>query len=272
MNLLSGIIATLVSFFSCVPEQQKSIVIVSASYNNAAFYKENLLSVFNQDYDNWHLYYIDDCSTDGTGKLVQEFIDEHKMRDKVTLILNKTRQRHLYNQYHAIARCKNDQIIAILDADDHFAHKHVLSHLNHVYEDPEIWLTYGQYRYSSGKPGKAAPLSDKMIANNCIRHFKNWTATHLRSFYAGLFKCIKEEDLLFNGRFFPRCADISTMVPMIEMAGEHAKFIPDVLYVYNDENPIQQLPEEKQLTITCLAEIRKRSNYHRLEIAPYLSR
>ena len=80
-------------------------------------------------------------------------------------------------------------------------------------------------------------LPQNVIENNSIRKFK-WVTTHLRTFYAGLFKKIKLEDLLMDGEFFPRCADLSTMFPMIEMAGYHIKFIPEVLYLYNDRNPL----------------------------------
>ena len=57
-------------------------------------------------------------------------------------------------------------------------------------------------------------------------------------FYAGLFQQIKLEDLSHNNAFFPFCADVASMFAMIEMAGTHIKFIPEVLYIYNDDNPL----------------------------------
>jgi hypothetical protein len=34
--------------------------------------------------------------------------------------------------------------------------------------------------------------------------------------------------------------DMAMMLPMIEMANGHFQFIPDVLYIYNDNNPISE--------------------------------
>ena len=66
----------------------------------------------------------------------------------------------------------------------------------------------------------------------------SWRTSHLRTFYAGLFQLIRLEDLLYNGQLLPKCVDVATMFAMIEMAGSHIKFIPEVLYIYNDNNPI----------------------------------
>jgi len=251
--------------------KKTSFVIVTASYNNKDFYEGNLSSVFSQNYDNWHLIYINDCSTDGTGQLVQDFIDQHKMNDKVTLINNSQRHRHLYNQYHAIHHCHDNCVVVILDGDDKLAHPEVLTYLNKVYQDPNIWMTYGQFRFeSSGRLGRCVPLPADVVEQNNIRKFK-WVTDHLRTFYAGLFKRIKKEDLMFNGSFFPRCADVAIMFPMAEMAGEHIKFIPDVLYLYNDKNPIQRRPQERAFSFMSIKEIRKRQRYDRIKKAPYLS-
>ena len=46
--------------------------IVIASYNNAHYFEKNLASVTSQHYRSFHVYYIDDASTDGTADLVQK--------------------------------------------------------------------------------------------------------------------------------------------------------------------------------------------------------
>ena len=60
---------------------------------------------------------------------------------------------------------------------------------------------------------------------------------HLRTFYAGLFKKIKLGDFLFQGQFFQAACDTAFMFPMLEMAGNKAVHIQDILYVYNQANP-----------------------------------
>ncbi len=48
---------------------EKPFVFIIASYNNSEWYKNNLDSVFAQDYENYRIIYIDDASPDGTGHL-----------------------------------------------------------------------------------------------------------------------------------------------------------------------------------------------------------
>jgi hypothetical protein len=43
---------------------------------------------------------------------------------------------------------------------------------------------------------------------------------------------------MYQGKFYQMTWDKAMMIPMIEMAGERYKYIPEVLYVYNNSNPI----------------------------------
>ena len=59
--------------------EQKPIVVIIPSYKNAQWYQRNLDSVCFQNYSNYRIIYIDDCSPDGTADLVQSYIDEHNL-------------------------------------------------------------------------------------------------------------------------------------------------------------------------------------------------
>jgi CDP-glycerol glycerophosphotransferase len=47
------------------------------SYNNEPYnrYKANLDSVFQQNYENYFVVYVNDVSSDRTGELVQKYMD-----------------------------------------------------------------------------------------------------------------------------------------------------------------------------------------------------
>jgi glycosyltransferase involved in cell wall biosynthesis len=251
--------------------EDKSFVIVAASYNNTQWYQKHLVSIFNQDYDNWRLIYIDDCSPDGTGYFVNNFIVQHNMQNKVTLHCNVERIGHLVNQYQAIHSCENNEIIVVLDGDDWFAHNGVLSYLNEVYQDDNVWLTYGSYeRLIPGYPKCFCfAVPEEVVKNNTIRKH-TWCLSHLRTFYAGLFKHIKKEDLMCEGAFFPMAVDLATMYPMFEMAGVHHKYIEDILMIYNNDNSlnlanINQAKRKKYVKI-----IKKMTPYQKLIKVPYL--
>ncbi len=217
---------------------EKPIVVVIPSYENKDWYQRNLDSVLTQNYGNFRVIYIDDASPDGTGALVTTYLQEKNAQNKVTIIHNPSRLGALANVYQGIWLCDPHEIVANLDGDDWFPHDHVLSKLDEVYSDPDVWATYGQFvYYPCGTPGWAAEVPLAVIENNTFRE-KPWITTALRTFYAGLFHKIQIEDLLFQGEFFQMAGDLAYMWPIVEMASHHSRFIPDVLYVYNIRTPL----------------------------------
>jgi glycosyltransferase involved in cell wall biosynthesis len=192
-----------------------------------------------QSYPHWHLYYIDDASDDGQYEVIQEWIISHQLEDKVTLIRNTTRLGHMHNQYHAIHTCTPETVVVINDGDDFLAHTDVLAHLAAIYEKAEVWLTWGQYWYlKRNKRGICTPVPKEILRDGKIRSFYPWVTSHLRTFRAGLYHAIFEEDLKENGQWLARAVDVATMFAMIDMARTHVEFIPEVLLMYNDLNSL----------------------------------
>ena len=103
-----------------------------------------------------------------------------------------------------------------------------------------------------------------MIQNKSFRK-QPWSASHLRTFYAALFKKIKLEDLLYEGEFFPMASDLAMMFPMLEMSGNHAHFIKEVLYLYNRSNPLNDHKVDLKLQNACALYARKLPPYKRLK-------
>lgn len=251
--------------------QEKRIVVVSASYNNRQWYQQNLDSVFKQQYSNWYLIYICDgpgegAQSDGTDALVEQYIKDRGMQHKVTLISNTERRGALANQYDAIHMCNNTDIIAILDGDDFLATPYVFQRINKEYNSKKIWLTYGQLKeWPQGGFG-CKQLPRKMIKRHAFRSQINWPyfPSHLRTFYAGLFKKIKKEDLMYNGSFMMMSSDFAIMVPMLEMACERISFIPDILVMYNMANALNDHKVSQQLQEQLTAYVRTLPKYRRL--------
>lgn len=240
---------------------ERHIVVIIPSYNNSKWYKQNLDSVLNQRYVNYHVMYIDDCSSDQTGELVQSYIKQSKKEDLFTLVQNDTRRGALYNLYHAIHACDDHTIIVTLDGDDWLKDDQVLSIINNAYKDPNIILTYGQFEeYPQGSRGFCVPLPDYIIKSANYRQ-ERWLTSHLRTFYAGLFKKIKKNDLMYGGDFFNVTWDQAFMFPMLEMANGKIRCIERVLYVYNQNNPLNDFRVRLQQQLLCERIIRRKEKY-----------
>jgi glycosyltransferase involved in cell wall biosynthesis len=224
----------------------KEFAVIIPSYNNEKYVERNLKSVLEQDYENYHIIYIDDASKDRTLEKAQEIIQAFHAEDKVTLIHNETNKKALCNIYDCISKLKDDVVVVLLDGDDWLSCPSVLKDLNRYYNDKDVWLTYGQYvNYPSYEIGiSREPIFKSFMNHGNLRKVglfskeSDWFFSHLRTFYAKLFKMIQKEDLLYKGEFYSSAWDLAMLFPMCEMARSHAKFIPSVLYVYNRETPL----------------------------------
>ena len=129
----------------------KEFVIVIPSYNNEKWCFRNLASVLMQKYPHFRIIYINDTSTDNTLDYVQQCINQFDAAQKITLINNLERKGACANFYYAIHTCKPNEIIIMLDGDDWLANENVLTILNQIYSDPNIWVTYGQFKEFPGE-------------------------------------------------------------------------------------------------------------------------
>ncbi len=231
-------------FSSFIYAQEFPLVIVTCSYNNALYVAQNLDSIFNQNYHNFRLIYIDDCSTDDTTQLVENYIEEHNVQDKVTLIKNSIHQGKGANIYNACHSCNDLEIIVILDGDDWLAHENALADINTAYLKTNAWCAYSHSKtYPQGVLSNAHALPFNVIEERSFRKY-TWMYAAPRSFYAWIFKLIKLEDQLtknvpgFEGKFFPNYNDRAIMYPILEMATNHIAFVPEITSIQNCENPI----------------------------------
>jgi glycosyltransferase involved in cell wall biosynthesis len=173
-------------------------------------------------------------STDNTVDIIKKTILGD---DRFILIENKEKmyQPGNYNQVIRGLNIPDNEICVEIDGDDWLPNSNVLSFIDDVYKDENVWMTSGSFKYHDGRPGFANP--PKNFTN--IRK-QTFTLSHMRTWKSWLWKKIKEEDLKDDGgNYWSVAGDLSFMFPMLEMSGEnHFKYIPDVLYIYNESNPL----------------------------------
>ena len=247
----------------------KPLVVIVPSYNNSEYVEENLGSVLSQVYPNFRVIYINDASTDDTADKVESVVNRSAAKSRIEVWNNPRNLGALANIYRACHSCKNDEIVVIVDGDDQLKHCNVLKELNEYYNNPDTWVTYGSYEEApSGFIGvHSKPINIQTLKSGRIK-YKSWMTSHLKTFYAGLFKSIALRDMMHNGEFFQMGADVATMLPIIEMAREHTVYIRDVLYIYNLMNPSNDHKKSADMQQVCEKMIRSKPVYARLETHP----
>src|SRR5258708_24517075 len=98
--------------------QNIHISVIIASYNNELWYLDNLNSIAAQKYPDWHAYYINDCSSDATGSLVEKFIKDRQLEKSFTIVHNADRRGALANIYDTIHKLDPNSVVVIVDGDD----------------------------------------------------------------------------------------------------------------------------------------------------------
>lgn len=166
-----------------------------------------------------------------------EWLSENYLDSSKFSVLPKMRRGALANIYGILKNndFADEDVIVIVDLDDQLAHNGVLSIVNATYATGDVLLTHGSYRTLSGAvAGSNGPYKPSEAPRNV-----KWKASHLRTFKYKLWKHLPLKCLLGrDGQFLPVCADLAIMIPLMELAGhDRIRFIPDVLYVYNDMNP-----------------------------------
>ncbi len=244
---------------------EKYIIIIIPSYKNSRWCALNLDSVFRQRYNNYFVIYIDDCSPDDTYDCARSCIAASGQNHRILLMRNEQRRGALYNLYHAIHACPDRAIIITLDGDDWFRGDDVFQTVNREYDDPNVWLTYGQFEeYPRGSLGICHPMPEHIIQTRSYRS-QEWFTSHLRTFYAGLFKRVKIDDMMLDGKFFSVTWDMAFMFPMLEMANGRIKFIDKILYIYNQANPLNDFRQQLRKQLYCDRLIRARQPYQPLD-------
>ncbi|CCB84977.1 putative uncharacterized protein [Parachlamydia acanthamoebae UV-7] len=270
---------------------EKEMVFIVPSYKNVHWHHANLHSLLSQEYDNYRIIYIDDHSPDSTGAVVEsylidnmipyqliEFDESEDYRESIlrfseevnrephffTLVINKKRCGALENITRAVHSCQDYEIAVTVDGDDWLHDPQVLDTLNEAYEG-DVWMTHGTLiHYPTRVLGWSEPIPQDIIKRNAFREFKK-CPSHLRTFYAWIYKKIKLEDLRYEGKFFPMTWDMAMMFPIAEMCGERHAFISRPVYWYNIVNQINDNKVNPQLQNNLDRYIRKMPRYERLE-------
>lgn len=89
------------------------VSIIMPSYNTAPFIAESIQSVLAQNYKDWELIIVDDCSTDNTDQFVKPYLSD----ERIKYIKNEKNSGAAVSRNKALREAKG-KWIAFLDSDD----------------------------------------------------------------------------------------------------------------------------------------------------------
>jgi glycosyltransferase involved in cell wall biosynthesis len=242
-------------------KEENKMIIVTTLYNAENYVERCLGSLMSQRFKDFKCYITDDLSTDKSVDIVKKTILGD---DRFILIENKEKMYQPGNYDQVIRFNENiddNEIIVEVDGDDWLPDPYTLTRINDVYSDQNVWVANGSFRYHDGRPGFSSSQRDLHNLRNV-----RFTASHIRTWRAFLWRKIKQEDLKDeNGQYWKVTGDLSFMYPMLEMSGEeHYRFMPEINYVYNESNPINDHKVDMSLVTSIANKIRTKEKYNKL--------
>ena len=115
------------------------VTIITATFNSAKTLKHNLNSVANQTHRNIEHIFIDNCSTDGTLDMLQEY--EH-----ISKIVSEP-DRGIYDAMNKGISLATGEIIGILNSDDYLAHENTIADIVTKFRNSSAEAVYGNLIY-----------------------------------------------------------------------------------------------------------------------------
>lgn len=215
------------------------LIVFSAGCDCVSYVRRHLRSIRRQSYKNYVHVVVDDASVDNTNGIIKDHENPQMVIHRNTKNLKWVHNAWKYIPQHIRS---DEDVIVLVDLDDWLATKRALSVIANTYEREKCWVTYGSFVFRTGgilskKPRKPI-YSEKVVAEHLFRKV-SWKWWHPKTFKAFLWKNLRKEDLYGpDGRFPPYSYDKAIGFPILEMTPpDKLVYIPEVLYVYNVDNP-----------------------------------
>lgn len=230
----------------------KHFVIVIQSLSNQDDVLATLHSIADQDYGDYEVKIITNDFSDTNSKCMQEFAKTSLQEVRVDFRNMGSANGVIKEYYDTVHSCLDSDVIVQVNGGDWFAHESVLTKLNEVYANQEVWLTYSQFLSYPSLKKEGDRINPKKLQAKKKIHNGAWIEAPFKTYYASLFKEINIERTLLQ-EYMLSIEKLKVFLrPLVELGNRHVLFIPEVLIIH-PKNSSRSLG----MSITSLKEILK---------------
>ncbi len=231
--------------------ERKSFVIIVAAYNASSVCELALQSFATQTYPQFRVVYVDDGSSDATRQKVEEFLKNSAQKNRFSFLRYDRRKGSVERLIEEAQKCAPHEIIVFLEGTSLLSSPNVLQKLNDLYTKKEALVVWGQHQELETKDiGPCKKVKSATLFSHSMRG-KKWERCRIKSFYALLFNQIPIEDFFFRGQCVDETFDKAYMFPLLEMAGDHALFVKDVLCLSSQKEETDKTRPCQRSPIKC---------------------
>ena len=150
------------------------VSIIVPVYNSEKFIKETINTVKQQTYTNWELLLVNDCSTDNSKKIIQEYEED----ERIKLIDLKENSGAAIARNEGIKQSKG-KYVAFLDADDFWLPNKLEKQIKFM-QDNQFSFTYTGYEFTDeegNKTGKIVNVPESITYKQALKNTTIFTST-----------------------------------------------------------------------------------------------
>lgn len=224
---------------------QKKIIVISPFWNAEKYIEKNILSVAQQDYDNYLHILIDDASTDGSYDIAYNVITKLpiELQSKFKLIRNTENKGAIANQMSCNKYASSDDIVMLLDGDDWLVNNNTIFHYYNDLYAQGYEFTYGSmWSVVDQIPLIAQEYPEHVKSTKSYRtHHFNWKIpyTHLRTVLGKYFDNLDTSKFKVNNEWMKSGADNPLFYEIIEQVEPEKIYCNrEIVCNYNDANPL----------------------------------
>lgn len=147
--------------------EKKTVSVVMCTYNGEKYLREQMDSILAQTYPIHEIIVCDDCSTDGTMDMLQEYAVKYSF---VKVRQNKQNLGFNSNFYHAFSQATGEYI-AISDQDDIWSTQKIEKLIKKITLDKRYNLCFSHSIFSDSQQKNQIPSplnAETLLFNNCI--------------------------------------------------------------------------------------------------------
>lgn len=214
-------------------------VFVAPMFNASDTLPRLLHSLYGQSYDNWQLILIDDVSDPRQVERCQETLEAFSKIDNRRVIdcWNVEKKWEVANVLYGIEKCKDDDIVCRIDADDWLCELDALAMIDHAYQQTGCDLLWTAHRWGFSDKNISGPM-----APDADPYKHPWVSSHLKTFRKHLLNPVKDENFRGeDGNYIRRAGDQAIYLPCLHNSKKRM-FLPRVVYHYT----INDVPETYQ--------------------------
>ena len=131
--------------WTCTPQGELDknffVSIIVPNFNHAPYLRQRLETVYGQTYKNFEVILLDDCSTDNSRDILNEFYEKH--RDNTRVIFNEKNSGSVFKQWQKGIDEARGNLIWIAESDD-YSSENFLEELVPAFIDESVQLAFAR--------------------------------------------------------------------------------------------------------------------------------